>query len=70
LEFKEKIMTDLVKFLELYKSVGVEASLEAHSNGHTLKLEVGDKNIEGYPMFYTSIFFDLEGKFLSQGIWG
>lgn len=59
-------MTDLVRFLELYSSVGIDIPIEAESNGYSLKLEVGDKKIEGYPMFYTRINFDLDGKFLEQ----
>ncbi|MGI0106737.1 hypothetical protein [Salinimicrobium sp. WS361] len=62
-------MTDLEKFLDLYKSVGVEPEVEAHGAGTTLNLDNCLEGIDGYHGFYTKIYFDQNGKFLSQGIW-
>ncbi|WZL88312.1 hypothetical protein VS868_11965 [Salinimicrobium sp. 3283s] len=62
-------MTDLDKFLELYRSVGVEPEVEKRGDNTWIKLDNNIEGVDGYHGFYTKIYFDQNGKFLSQGIW-
>jgi len=65
-------MTDLEKFIELYKSVGIDLPIRYEDDGMPfLKIKEHDKNkkIIGYPWFYTDICFDKDGTFIEQGIW-
>ena len=67
-------MTDIEKFVSLYKSIGIDILPIHHykslPNEVTIQLEVGgcDRFI-GYSGFHTEIAFDLDGKFLTQGMW-
>lgn len=63
--------SDFDKFLELYRSVGVEPKIEERNTGKTLILDPLDKNdkIDGFGSFWTEIVFDENGKFIEQGIW-
>lgn len=70
-------MTDLEKFIDLYKSFGIDLSDQAisdkdeeydiwiypHNYYGTIK---GSEKIEGYIGFYTVITFDKDGKFKNQ----
>jgi len=64
-------MSDLQKFIELYKSVGIELKPDVKINGDIyLHLEEGEhKKFKGYNMFFSEIIFDENGKFISQGFW-
>lgn len=66
-------MTDLEKFLKLYRSVGVEPEIRELENGKQLYLDPcdyeRDGKIQGYSSFYCTINFDKNGKFENQGIW-
>ena len=65
-------MTDLEKFLELYRSVGIEPEINEVKNGTLLRLEAESSRnspFVGYMGFYTQITFDQNGKFQNQGIW-
>jgi hypothetical protein len=76
---KEK--TDLEKFIELYKSVGIElkpsnksnsgdSSADEYPDSVYLSLVEGiNEKIHGYTLFYTELEFTKEGKFIRQGIW-
>lgn len=68
-------MTDLEKFIELYRSVGANIKVE-HKNDTGLQiiyLTTWDnyKNdlFDGYPGCYSTITFDKYGKFIIQGFW-
>lgn len=67
--------TDLERFVELYKSFGVELESEIINYGEGKKeihivIEAGsNEKIGGYNGFGTSVVFDLDGKFLGQGFW-
>lgn len=71
------MVSDLERFLELYKSFGIELNPEVedseHSNGSdtvTLILEVRkNPKFTGYEGFYSDITFNADGKFLEQGFW-
>jgi hypothetical protein len=71
--------TDLEKFIELYKSVGIELKPVVNEmdvkNGYQY-LEISNdeygtvtEKTTGYNGFYTRIYFDESGKFIQQGIW-
>lgn len=76
-------MTDLDKFKELYKSIGIDVIVfhndQENEGNQSIKLcdyyVGGDTNItksdyfDGWPDFYTEIVFDKNGKFISQGFW-
>jgi len=64
--------TDLDKFIELYRSIGIEPEV-THidiSGGCYIRLNQGDSNkLIGYYYFYTMITFDSKGKFVNQGFY-
>ncbi|MBO2546108.1 hypothetical protein J0871_16955 [Salegentibacter sp. BDJ18] len=62
--------SDFDKFLELYRSVGVEPEVEELKDYKFIRLEPGsdESKVIGYSFFYTKIVFDKEGKFLNQVI--
>jgi hypothetical protein len=64
-------MSDLEKFIELYKSVGIELTPDKEDDGLSLNLMEGEHKelVGGYMGFFTEICFDLDGKFVSQGVW-
>ena len=75
-------MTDLERFIELYRSIGIECYIyEDEEKWRTKEIKLGAAMypsgdefqshplIEGYGGFYTSIVFDKDGKFISQGFW-
>jgi hypothetical protein len=72
-------VTDLEKFIELYRSVGIElepvVSIDEHkkSKGYQyveILLPVFDYVIpEGTSVYEHNIYFDESGKFIQQGIW-
>jgi len=70
-------MTDLQKFIELYQSFGIYLSDQVELNKdqeyniwiypHDYYGEIkGSEKLKGYLGFYTSITFDINGKFISQ----
>jgi len=77
------VTTDLQAFIALYKRFGIECKVSSFSDRHTIIIgklyewEQDDnpdwtfveEKIDGYSGFYTEIAFDLDGKFLDQGIW-
>jgi len=73
----DKPQSDLEKFIDLYKSVGIELEVkksEPPDEGvQMITIEVNEynmsKSITGYNGFYTNIYFDESGKFIQQGIW-
>ena len=63
-------MTDLEKFVELYNSIGVKVEVEKDSHGAWFKLEAKScEAITGYIGLHTTIEFDKNGKFISQGFY-
>ena len=67
-------MTDLEKFIELYKSVGIDLAPRPIESGvHIGKMFLHLENyyykFEGYPGFFSNIVFDENGKFVKQGFW-
>jgi hypothetical protein len=64
-------MTDLDKFIELYRSVGVEPEIHRGFGQTTLRLEAQTQpKIEGYYGHETIITFNGDGKFLGQSFFG
>lgn len=69
-------MTDLERFIELYKSVGIELEAERtiRDNGTlsfdvlTLVAQVTPK-VGGYRDFLTQILFNIDGSFYGQDVW-
>ena len=77
-------MTDLNKFISLYKSFGIECKVMQESgdseNVYIILTEddttmfqdndcTNSDKFDGYRGFYTKIVFDKNGKFLIQGFW-
>lgn len=73
-------MTDLGKFIELYRSFGIGCEVRRiiMHLGYEVILKCGSgsedgvtfsSKFDGYPEFYTIIKFDEKGKFYSQGFW-
>jgi len=63
-------MTDLEKFVELYKSFGIELEVKTEGTHYTIMMEANDDpKLEGYSTFYSDVTFDIDGKFLYQGFW-
>ncbi len=64
------LKTDLEKFVNLYKSIGIDCIVKQDGNEQTIKLTQGDNDkLDGYYYFYTIIIFDRSGKFIKQGFW-
>jgi hypothetical protein len=66
-----EMKTDLEKVKELFDYLGIEYEQVADTVfGHTITIEAGScPKSKGYNGFITSFDFDLEGKFISMGIW-
>ena len=89
-------MTDLERFIELYRSFGIECKVGVRTweNGPRLihknepltrqVIQLGGDDFgtddygitptqsgkfDGYGGFYSSVEFDMEGKFIEQGFW-
>lgn len=64
-------MTDLEKFIELYKSVGIDLEVSEDHRGRFLLIQPDWQNdskdlIQGYHTSLTQIHFDNDGKFKYQ----
>lgn len=73
-------MTDLEKFVDLYKALGIECVvvldekcnsailLGDYENGYGDAKTVGtfSEKFTGYPGFYSQVLFDVDGNFISQ----
>jgi hypothetical protein len=69
-------MSDLEKFVELYKSVGIEPIVFEENDRQVIALSVADdvknddytysKLNDGYQGFYTKLIFNMAGTFLHQ----
>lgn len=63
-------MSDLDKFIALYKELGIELEPEHRENTIVLILAEGDNpKLIGYGSFYSEIEFDKNGEFNEQGFW-
>jgi len=75
-------MTDLEKFVELYKSFGVDVVVDSCEvpGERLIHLTEGgmfnsgegwteDDRFKGYCDFFTTVSFDEDGKFVSQGFY-
>lgn len=72
------IKTDLEKFKELYKSIGIEliVNIDNEKQQQFVRLSEGaytdaeaTKGFAGYMGFFSEILFDMNGKFIEQGFW-
>ncbi len=63
-------MTDLEKFVELYKSFGIELEVKEEDTHYAIIMEADTHpKFEGYNTFYSDVTFDTDGNFLTQGFW-
>lgn len=71
-------MTDLEKFIELYKGFGIDVKVfDTKRNTKAIMLSdssydfnfTNSDKFDGYSGFFTDIEFDNNGKFLRQGFW-
>lgn len=71
-------MTDLERFVALYRSFGVECIVSAADGGFQIQLAAEDyadeektfsPRFDGYHGFYSRVSFDANGQFVSQGFW-
>lgn len=59
--------SDLEKFIELYKGLGIELDTTTTETGFCITIEADrHKGITGYYGFCTDIEFDKDGKFIRQ----
>lgn len=73
--------TDLERFIELYKSFGIECKVnKTNKDQYILFVQQNDydkyenretrsEKFDGYYCFHSDITFDLDGKFIKQGFW-
>lgn len=73
--------TDLERFVELYASFGIHCKVRNGESGSEIILSEGvdfpecpddltkSEKFGGYMDFFTSVEFDKNGKFVSQGFW-
>lgn len=59
-------MTDLEKFLDTYKQFGIELDIEDLGDHKIVKLKAGYCGFGGNYGCYSSLRFDVNGKFLWQ----
>lgn len=67
-------MTDLEKFIKLYKDFGIDLKVRIENDNQVLDLNQksifgGSKKFTGYGGFSSDVIFNKEGKFISQGFW-
>ena len=66
-------MTDLEKFTELYRSIGIKLEVKQEELGlQTIRLNSEwekDCKFDGPIECYSKIVFDKNGKFVIQGFW-
>lgn len=76
-------MTDLDRFIKLYKSFGIKCivNTKIDSEDKTQHIYLNhayffdkrkcttSEKLDGYPDFYSEVIFDEKGKFISQGFW-
>lgn len=77
-------LTDLERFVSLYKDFGIECEVEEvnlsedSDDEHFVREKhivltrdesFSERKLEGYSGFYTIIKFDWEGNFITQGFW-
>jgi len=73
--------TDLERFVELYKSFGIECKVDDDGDGNQYVCLAEDQappnaydvtiseKLEGWEGFHSIIKFDQHGNFISQGFW-
>jgi hypothetical protein len=72
-------MTDLERFVELYRSFGIECKVTQFPKqegqfivmreAYGVKEVTESKKLDGHLGFYSDVQFDENGKFLRQGFW-
>jgi hypothetical protein len=73
-------MSDLEKFVQLYKDFGIECQVNVKDNKQIIYLNGGSgygtgykdtdsDKFHGYAGFYSDVEFDMSGKFIMQGFW-
>lgn len=67
-------MTDLQRFIEMYKSFGIELkpkpTYKTSDGSMTIEMEQGSHpKFGGYRGFSSTVDFDKDGKFIQQEFW-
>lgn len=71
-------MTDLDRFVELYRTFGIECNVNKKDSGYEIVLSehtcyadgaTRSDKFDGYCGMFTTISFDGDGKFIKQGFW-
>ena len=66
-------MSDLEKFLALYRSWGIELTVQRNVKDQRRTVSFGADDLtpklDGFPGFFTELVLDLEGMFIKQGLW-
>jgi len=63
-------MTDLEKFVELYKSFGIILEIKDYDNDGAKFVELNDSNEKlECNWMHSTIVFDKSGKFINQTLW-
>jgi hypothetical protein len=74
-----EVMSDLDKFVALYKEFGIDIKVSKTDTGYSVTLigeryghddaETTSPKFEGYMGFYSLIEFNKDGNFIKQGFW-
>ena len=74
-------MTDLEKFIELYRSFGIECKVYEEDGFQVIDLKKAadfhrdtynatvSEKFKGDDYFYSNVLFDMQGNFVQQGFW-
>lgn len=62
-------MTDLERFIDLYKSFGIELKVETINGELVVQMNAKENGFIGYSGFGSDVIFDINGKFKEQGFW-
>jgi hypothetical protein len=64
-------MTDLERFIDLYKQFGIDLTYYTNKEGNIeIKLSTYDSDkFDGYCDFHSIVEFTSDGKFIKQGFW-
>jgi len=62
-------MTDQDKLTNLLKEFDIEYKFICEDDANIIQCKEGNKNVTGYPFFFTDFNFTIEGEFRSMGVW-
>ena len=61
--------TDMEKFIELYRSFGIELEAKPITDGYIIIMTAKINGFYGWFGYHSDVQFDHNGKFANQGFW-